>query len=227
VTEALKPDVVAAVAGRHSMRRFLPTPVPRATVEAILAAAARAPSGTNSQPWHVAVVAGEAQARLSAAVLAAAAAGEQQEEYEYFPEPCPEPYLARRRAVGYRLYSLYGIERSDYPARRRAMLRNFEFFGAPVGLFFSMERQLKYGSWLDIGMFMQNVMIVARGYGLETCPQQAWCEFGPTVHLALNIPAERILVSGMALGFLDAQAPENTLVSEREPLASYATFEGF
>ena len=129
--------------------------------------------------------------------------------------------------MGYTLYRLYGIDRSDYPARRRAMLRNFEFFGAPVGLFFSMDRHLKYGSWLDAGMFMQNVMILARGYGLETCPQQAWCEFGPTVHAALGIPADRILISGMALGVLDTTAPENTLVSEREPLGSWASFEGF
>lgn len=218
--------MVEAVNGRHSIRRFLPMAVPRSTVEAILTAAARAPSGTNSQPWHVTVVAGEARERVSRAVLAAAEANERAEEYEYFPEPCPEPYLARRRAVGYKLYSLYGIERSDYPARKRAMLRNFEFFGAPVGLFFTMDRFLKLGSWLDVGMFMQNVMTLARAYGLETCPQQAWCEFGPTVHAALGIPDGQVLVSGMALGHADWSAPENGLVADREPLAGFARFEG-
>jgi nitroreductase len=216
--------VLDAMAGRHSLRRFLPTPVPRATLEAILATAARAPSGKNSQPWHVHVVTGAARERVSQAVLAAAREGRVVAEYEYFPEPTPEPYLARGRAVGYELYRLYGIERSDRAARARAMLRNFEFFGAPVGLFFSMERRLRYGSWLDLGMFMQNVMLAARAFGLETCPQQAWCEFGDTVHAALGIGAERVVASGMSLGVADPDAPENQLRSEREPLAGFVTF---
>lgn len=213
-----------AITGRHSIRRFKSTPVPISTVEAILKQASRAPSGTNTQPWKVHCVTGKRRERLSKAVLAAARKGEKTEEYPYMPAPINEPYLTRRRRVGYELYRLYGIERDDYPRRLEAMLRNFEFFGAPVGLFFSMDRSLAYGSWLDCGMFMQNVMLSARGHGLETCPQQAWCEFGQVVHDQLDIPMDQILISGMSLGYADFDAPENTLVSEREPLENFATF---
>lgn len=213
-----------AVTGRHSIRRFLPAPVADETVRTILEDAARAPSGTNTQPWKVTVVTGAARDRVSAAVLKTAEAGDGALEYPYMPKELRDPYITRRRRVGYALYNLYGIARDDYPARRAAMLRNFEFFGAPVGLFFSMDRDLLYGSWLDCGMFMQNVMILARAHGLETCPQQAWCEFGPTVHEAIGLPQDQVLISGMAMGVMDPDAPENTLVSEREEVDAFASF---
>lgn len=210
-----------AVTGRCSVRRFLSRPVPLETVKTILVDAARAPSGTNTQPWKVFCVMGAARDRLSAAVLKAARHGERSEEYAYMPTPLREPYLTRRRRVGYELYRLYGIARDDYAARKEAMLRNFEFFGAPVGLFFAMDRDLLHGSWLDCGMFMQNVMVLARHHQLDTCPQQAWCEFGMIVRRELNIPDEQILVSGMALGYKAPEAPENTLQSERMPLEEF------
>jgi nitroreductase len=213
-----------AVTCRRSVRRFLPTPVDISVVRTILRGAARAPSGTNTQPWQVYCITESARDRLSAAVLDAARAGLMSEEYPYAPTPLPEPFLTRRRRVGYELYRLYGIDRDDYPRRKDAMLRNFEFFGAPVGLFFAMDRRLLHGSWLDCWMFMQNVMILARDHGLETCPQQAWCEFGKVVHQQVGIPEDHILVSGMALGFADPSAPENTLVSERADLDDYVTF---
>jgi nitroreductase len=216
--------VVAAVVNRFSVRRFLPEPVPLEVIRAMLSGAARAPSGTNYQPWFVHVVTGAARHRLSQAVLQAAEAGEREEEYPYAPEPVVEPYLSRKRRVGYALYERYGIARDDYPARKRAMLRNFEFFGAPVGLFFTMDRSLLYGSWLDCGMFMQNVMILARAFGLETCPQQAWCEFGKMVHAQLNIPDSQVLISGMAVGKIDRTVPENALVTEREPVDGFSEF---
>jgi nitroreductase len=207
--------VIDAVTGRRSVRRFLPAPVPNATIAAILTAASRAASGTNFQPWLVHIAVGASRDRVSAAVLAAAEAGETCPEYRYEPEIIPEPYLSRRRKVGFDLYALYGIERHDIAARKGAMLRNFDFFGAPVGLFFTMDRAMTQGNWLDCGMFMQNVMIVARAYGLETCPQQAWCDFGGIVHRELAIPDEHILLSGMALGYADTSAIENGLVSQR------------
>ena len=139
---------------------------------AILHGAARAPSGTNIQPWKVHVVTGAARERLSRAVLDAARLGRRSEEYAYMPSPLKEPYLSRRRNIGFELYRLYGIERNDLEARKHAMLRNFEFFGAPVGLFFAMERYLLEGSWLDCGMFMQNVMILAREYGWRLVPSR-------------------------------------------------------
>ena len=139
------------------------------------------------------------------------------------PSKLREPYISRKRKVGYKLYELYGISRDDYPARKQAMLRNFEFFGAPVGLFFRMDRDLLYGSWLDMGMFMQNIMILARAHGLESCPQQAWCEFGSTVHKVLDIPEDEIIISGMSVGYA-AKAPENTLISERADVDEFAIF---
>jgi nitroreductase len=217
-------SVTEAVLGRRSIRRFLTDPVPTGILQKLLEDASRAPSGTNFQPWRLHVVTGAARDRVSREVIAAAEAGHRSDEYFYAPRPVPEPYLSRRRKVGYELYRLYGIARDDYPARRQAMLRNFEFFGAPVGLFFTMERHLMTGSWLDCGMFMQNVMIMARAHGLDTCPQQAWCEYGAVVHEALGIPADEIILSGMALGFADPVAPENGLVSERLPVSDFTRF---
>lgn len=217
-------SAIEAVEERRSIRRFLPDPVSSETITRILTVAARAPSGTNFQPWHVHVVVGETRERLSRAVIAAAEAGERSDEYAYAPAPVPEPYLSRRRQVGYALYSLYGIERTDYESRKRAMLRNFEFFGAPMGLFFTMEKTLLHGSWLDCGMFMQNVMILARAFGLETCPQQAWCEYGRTVHDQLGIPDDHVILSGMAIGRSDPDAPENSLVSDRIEVDQFTRF---
>jgi nitroreductase len=216
--------VIDAVVNRHSVRHFLSTPVPLNVVRAIMSAASRAPSGTNFQPWHVHVVTGATRANLSRAVTQAAEAGERSAEYTYAPAPVMEPYLSRRRKVGYDLYKLYGIAHEDFAARKKAMLRNFEFFGAPVGLFFTMEKCLLHGSWLDCGMFMQNVMIVARAHGLETCPQQAWCEYGRIVHEQLDIPDTHIVLSGMALGHPDRDAPANTLISDRVRIDEFAVF---
>lgn len=215
-----------AVTGRRSIRRFLSEPVVRQTVHDILRAASRAASGTNMQPWLVHVVTGTARDRLSRAVREAAATGEPSPEYAYLPEVMKEPYKSRRRKIGYDLYARYGIDKSDLAARQEAMLRNYDFFGAPVGLFFTMDRGMSLGSWLDCGMFMQNVMIVARAFGLETCPQQAWCDFGAVVHRELHIPDDHILLSGMALGHPDMSAPENRLVSEREEVDGFTTWHG-
>lgn len=210
-------DVLDAVTGRRSIRRFLPTPVGEECVRSILLAASRAPSGTNIQPWLVHVVTGAARDNLSRAALAAAEADQASPEYSYLPAAMKEPYLSRRRKIGFDLYAKYGIDRQDMAGRKAAMLRNFEFFGAPVGLFFTMEREMALGAWLDCGIFMQNVMIVARAHGLETCPQQAWCDFGGVVHRELGIPEHHIVLSGMALGFADLDASVNSLQSERVP----------
>jgi nitroreductase len=198
--------------------------VPEGTVRAILSAAARAPSGTNIQPWLIHVVTGAARDRLSAAVMEEAQAERTSLEYAYLPPQMKEPYLSRRRAVGFALSEKYGLDRGDLAGRKAAMLRNFAFFGAPVGLFFTMDRAMALGAWLDCGMFMQNVMVLARAHGLETCPQQAWCDFGGAVHAALDIPEDHILLSGMALGHADWSAVENTLVSDREAVDAFTTW---
>ncbi len=219
-------DVRSAVTGRKSVRGFKPDPVPLALVTRILEEASRAPSGTNTQPWRVHIAIGAARERLTRAVTAAATAGPQQHEYRYSPEELPEPYLARRRKVGFDLYGLAGIARGDMAGRQRQALKNYTFFGAPVGLFFTMDRRFEYGSWLDLGMLMQNVMVLARGYGLETCPQAAWIYYGPVVHKALPIPDDEILVSGMALGVPDWSVTENKLVTERAPAAEFVVVHG-
>lgn len=206
------------------MRRFLPDPVERDTIGEILTIASRAASGVNMQPWLIHVVSGETRDRLARAARAAALAGEDGLEYAYLPEVIAEPYLSRRRKIGFDLYARYGIDRHDMAARQEAMLRNYDFFGAPVGLFFTIDRAMSMGSWLDCGMFMQNVMIVARSFGLETCAQQAWCDQGRVVHRELDIPETHILLSGMAIGHIDPAAPENSLVSERAPLHEFTTW---
>jgi nitroreductase len=193
-----------------------------AVVKIILAEASRAPSGTNFQPWRVDIVTGDARRHLSAAALSAAEANELSREYPYVPVTMKEPYISRRRKVGFDLYALYGIDRHDMPARKAAMLRNFDFFGAPVGLFFSMDREMAQGAWLDCGMFMQNVMILARAHGLETCAQQAWCDVGAIVRARMNIPEDHIVLSGMALGYIDNSAPENRLATERASVDEFA-----
>jgi nitroreductase len=217
--------VLEAMATRRSVRGFLPTPVPRATIEAILNAAARAPSGSNIQPWQVRVTTGAEKAALSKALHAAHDAGATvPRDYEYYPRNWREPYLARRRKVGWGLYQLAGVAKGDHAAGHAQRARNFDFFGAPVGLFFSLDRDLEQGSWVDIGMFLQNVMLAARGFGLDTCPQAAFCDHHDIVRAHLGIPDTVALVCGMSLGHADPGEPTNALITEREPLDRFVAF---
>ena len=217
-------SVLDAIAGRKSVRGFMPDPVPRETLRAILDAAARAPSGTNTQPWKVYVVEGTARERVSEAVIAASNAGDTSPSYDYSPEKWYDPYLARRRKLGFGLYDLLGIAKDDMEGRKRQHHENFRFFGAPVGLFFTIDDRLNKGSWLDIGIFLSHVMLAARGHGLETCPQAAWPTYSRPIHEALGIPDDEVLVCGMSLGRPDWDAPANALQSERAPVDEFATF---
>ncbi|NWG72768.1 MAG: nitroreductase [Parvularculaceae bacterium] len=214
------------IGSRRSIRAFLPDPVPRATIERILTAAARAPSGTNTQPWHVHVLTGRARAAMVEAVCHAYdhEAEQHSYEYDYYPAEFVEPYLSRRRKVGYDLYGLLGIARGDRAAMRAQHRRNYTFFDAPVGLMFTIDRRMGRGSWLDYGGFMQNVMLAARACGLDTCPQAAWIQFHRIVAAQLELPPHMQLVCGMALGRADPAAPENRLVSERAPLDEFVRF---
>src|ERR1700733_1148584 len=173
--------VFEAIYSRRSVRAFLPKPIGRDLIEKLLHAAARAPSGTNMQPWHVYVITGVAQAALIAEVRRIREKEPHRErslppygEYEYNPEPLFEPYLGRRRKLGWELYSLLGIAKGDREASWVAAGRNFEFFGAPVGMIFTIDRKLQAGSWLDFGMFLQTLMLAAKGLALDTCAQAAW-----------------------------------------------------
>ena len=220
--------VEAAIETRHSMRAFLPTPVPRETVEAILRVAARAPSGTNTQPWQVHVLSGAAKARLSARIQAVYDDPEElathSEDYAYYPREWVSPYIDRRRKVGWDLYGLLGIAKTDKARMHDQHARNYDFFDAPVGLMFTIDRVMQQGSWLDYGMFLQNVMIAARGRGLHTCPQAAFTQFHRLIADALQLAPTQAVVCGMALGFADPAAVENGLVTEREPVERFARF---
>ncbi|EGJ12118.1 MULTISPECIES: nitroreductase [Rubrivivax] len=220
--------VDAAITSRRSIRAFRPDPVPRETVERILEVASRAPSGTNVQPWKVTVLTGAAKARLSARIRAAyddpAERARHAEEYAYYPAEWVSPYIERRRKVGWDLYGLLGIAKTDKQRMHEQHGRNYAFFDAPVGLIFTIGRVLGQGSWLDYGMFLQNVMVAARARGLDTCPQAAFTQFHRIVADELALPADEMLVCGMALGYADPEAPENALVTEREPVAGFARF---
>ena len=221
--------IARGLLSRRSARGFLPDPVPRATIEGILYLAARAPSGTNCQPWNVYVCTGAARDRLAAALCAAhdaAARGDRTHlpEYAYYPERWREPYLARRRALGWSYYGTVGIGRGDRAAMHAQHAKNFGFFGAPAGLFFTLDRDLERGSWLDTGMFIAGVMTAARAYGLHTCPQAAFLPFHRVVRRELAIPDHEVLLCGMSLGFIDESAPENALATPREPVAAFARF---
>jgi nitroreductase len=218
-----------AIATRRSIRRFLPTPVPAETVEAILDVAARAPSGTNMQPWRGYALAGAARDALVTAVQAAFDARDpgHAQEVQYYPDAFFEPYLSRRRAVGWELYGLLGIARGEAEKMQAQHRRNFQFFDAPVGLIFTIDRRLATGSWLDYGMFLGNVMVAARGRGLDTCAQAAWTHFHRAIRPVLGLPEEEVVVCGMALGYADPEAPENTLLTSRVPARSFTRFEGF
>jgi nitroreductase len=228
ITNPQQQAVDAAITSRRSIRAFLPTPVAREDIEAILEVAARAPSGTNTQPWKVHVLTGGARERLSSAVLAAYAdprvAREHTEEYAYYPREWISPFVDRRRKVGWDLYALLGLTRDDKAGMAAQHGRNYRFFDAPVGLIFTIDRVLEQGSWLDYGMFLQNVMVAARGRGLDTCPQAAFTQFHRIIEAELGLPANEMVVCGMALGHADPARIENTLVTERESVASFARF---
>jgi nitroreductase len=224
-------DADEAIQTRQSIRAFLPTAVPRATVAEILRVAARAPSGTNIQPWKVHVVAGEKQAELTRRILAVfddpEEAKKHTREYAYYPEKWVSPYVDRRRKIGWDMYGLLGIGKGDFEKTHRQHGRNYEFFGAPVGLMITMDRTMERGSLIDVGMFLENVMIAARARGLDTCPQAAFLEFHRIIAEVVGIPGNEMLVCGMSLGWADPDALINTLETVREPVESFATFQGF
>jgi nitroreductase len=214
-----------ALLTRRSVRGFLPTPVPQETLEAVLSLAARAPSGTNIQPWKVVVVTGAARQRISDALIAERARGVEHEgEYRYYPPVWREPYIGRRRQLGKALYTLLGIPKDDVAGRERHFARNYEFYGAPVGLFFVLDRDMEVGSWLDLGMFMQNVMIAARAFGLDTCAQQVFAQYHRLINPLLGIGDDEILVCGMSLGYADPDDAANLLESAREPVSCFTRF---
>jgi nitroreductase len=223
-------NVSEAVASRMSCRAFLDTPVPGDTVRAILDAARHAPSGGNLQPWLVYALAGEPLAEMKSTVRAQVMAnprGDGTHEYDIYPPGLGEPYRTRRFKAGEDLYATIGIPREDKLARLTQLARNYDFFGAPVGLFFYLDRSLGPPQWSDVGMYMQTVMLLAREHGLHTCAQEIWSLVPVTVQKQLDVPANLILFSGMALGYADPSHPINTLRTERALLNEFSILKGF
>jgi nitroreductase len=220
--------VDAAITSRRSVRAFLPTPVGQDDIESILKVAARAPSGTNTQPWKAYVLTGATKERLSAEILKAyndpEISRQHAEEYHYYPLQWVSPYIDRRRKLGWDLYSLLKITRDNKAGMHAQLGRNYTFFDAPVGMIFTIDRVMEQGSWLDYGTFLQNIMIAARGRGLDTCPQQAFTQYHKIITEVLQLPPNEMVVCGMSLGYADLTKIENGLVVEREPLSSFVKF---
>jgi nitroreductase len=215
--------VSEALVTRKSIRAFRPDPVSRQTVEEILALAARAPSGGNLQPWKVHVLIGAAKdelvRRAKARMIENPRGGVP--EYHIYPPELTEPYRTRRFAVGEQMYATMAIPREDKARRLQQFVRNWEFFGAPVGLIFSIDRQMQQGQWSDLGGFLQSIMLLAREYGLHTCAQEAWAPFHEVIRDYLKVPPEEMIFCGMAVGYADETAPINTLVSERAAMKEW------
>jgi nitroreductase len=214
-----------AITGRQSVRAFLRKPVPSDVIERILAIAGRAPSGSNIQPWRVWVVSDPALKALAAELAALFDAGvEEKRAYEYYPVNWYEPYIGRRRSCGFGLYNSVGIPRGDKAGMHAQRRQNYLFFGAPVCLFFSIDKKLELGSWLDYGMFLQSIMIAARDFGLESVPQAAVANYPDVVMRRLGIPDTQTLICGISLGYPDRAAKVNSFRTERAPIADFTTW---
>ena len=221
-----------AIHSRQSMREFFPKPVPRELISHLLEVASRAPSGTNTQPWKTYVLQGASRDTLVAKVCTAhdalranpAMAAEYREEYDYYPEKWVSPYIDRRRENGWGLYGLLGITKGDKDKMHAQHQRNYEFFDAPVGLMFTLDRVMGRGSLVDYGMFLQNIMVAARGHGLHTCPQAAWNGFGNIILPHIGAGENEMLVCGMALGYADESALVNTFRTPRVPAREFTTW---
>jgi nitroreductase len=221
-------QVSEAVATRRSVRGFLPTPPDPAVIRQVVEAAARAPSGGNLQPWHIDVVGGERLDALKHIMMGKMLGGGQPEptEYDIYPQQLPEPYNSYRFAVGEELYSRLGIPREDKAARRMWFARNFQFFGAPVALFCSVDRRMGPPQWSDLGMYLQTLMLLLKEAGLDSCPQECWAIYPATIRDFIGIPPERMLFTGMAIGFIDPADKANQAQPARAPLADWARFHG-
>lgn len=217
--------VEATIKSRSSTRAFLDLPVSFDVIERILETASFAPSGSNMQPWKVRVLTGAAKTRLINAVSKLHNEGNTgQSDYKYYPDPFPEPYLSRRRATGWGLYGMLGIEKGQKQEMHHQQGRNFCFFDAPVGMIFTIDRVMEIGSWLDYGTFLQNIMILAQSHGLNTCPQAAWANYHSVIRELFEVSQDEVVVCGMALGYKNENEIINTFQPNREPVASFTKF---
>lgn len=220
--------VSEAVASRTSMRAFRDTPVAGDLVRRLLTAAARSPSGGNLQPWHVYVLGGEELKRFKALMQERVQANPSGEGagYDIYPRELVEPYRARRAKCGEDMYATMNIPREDKAARSAFITGNFQFWGAPIGLFFCLDRQMGSPQWSDVGMYIQTLMLLAREAGLHSCPQEAWALWHKTVGEFLDLPENLMLFCGLAMGYADRQHPVSRMRTERATLQEFATLRG-
>ncbi|KQP13169.1 nitroreductase [Pseudorhodoferax sp. Leaf267] len=221
-------NVYEAVDTRRSVRDFLATPVPGDVIRRVLTHALRAPSGGNLQPWHLHLVGGDKLDALKATMRdrVVEAPGGEGSEYDIYPKELVAPYRDRRFAVGEAMYARLGIPREDKDARRRWFARNYQFFGAPLALFCSVDRRMGPPQWSDLGMLLQSVMLLLRAEGLDSCAQECWAIYPQTIGRFLDLPAERMLFTGMSIGYAKRDGAIDTLVTERAPLDDVAEFIG-
>lgn len=222
-------SVTEAIKSRRSIRAFLDKPVEKSLMEEILQQAARAPSGGNLQPWKVYAISGEVRDQLVNTV------SEKQvtnpigdgSEYNIYPPDLSDPYRSRRRDVGNQLYQLIGIPREDKAAKFAQLAKNFQFFGAPVGLIFTFDKQMGLGQHVDLGLYMQNVLLLCKEKGLDTCAQEAWAVWHQTIRDVVGIPQNELVFCGVAVGYADPGEKINELVSDRASLEEFAQLKGF
>ncbi len=223
--------VTEALETRLSVRDFLPTPVPQDTIRRVLATASRAPSGGNVQPWRIDVVSGAKLDELKAIMqrrLAEVAAGDKSEapEYDIYPKELVAPHRDYRFKIGEDMYARLGIPREDKAKRLQWFARNYQFFGAPMALFCTVDRRMGPPQWSDLGMFLQSVMLLLREEGLDSCPQECWAVYPKTIGNFIAIPPERMLFTGMAIGWRNPEHSINQLRSDRAPVDAFTTFHG-
>jgi len=222
-------NVFEAVESRRSIRDFLPTPVDGAVIRKVLAAAARSASGGNLQPWHIDVLAGEPLQQLKDLMktrVVEAPTGDAHKDYSIYPPELVAPYRDRRFQVGEDMYALLGVPREDKAGRLQWFGRNYQFFGAPLALFCTVDRRMGLPQWSDLGMYLQTVMLLLREVGLDSCAQECWAIYPETITGFLGTPPERMLFTGMAIGWRDPDHPINRLVTRRAPLEEFAKFRG-
>jgi nitroreductase len=217
------------ILSRFACRDFTDRPVSRHMIEEILDVARFAPSGANIQPWQVHVLAGQQKDKISTALVNAHRETRDQHvsEYTYYPAELPEPYLSRRAQFGHLFYGSLGIARSDAEARANQTARNYTFFGAPVGMIVTIDRRLAIGNWLDLGMFIQTVLLAARARGLDSCPQETFAKYHRLLRAMLPIPAEQMVVCGISIGWARDEARRSQRLMPRADITEFASFIGF
>ena len=222
-------SVTDAIKSRRSIRAFLDKPVEKSLMEEILQQAARAPSGGNLQPWKVYAISGEVRDKLVNTVSEKQASNPigDGSEYNIYPPDLSDPYRSRRRDVGNQLYQLIGISREDKAAKFAQLAKNFQFFGAPVGLIFTFDKQMGLGQHVDLGLYMQSVLLLCKENGLDTCAQEAWAVWHQTIRDVVGIPQNELVFCGVAVGYADPDEKINELVSERASLEEFAQLKGF